>query len=807
MDNKTLLMLEYPQVINRLAKYASFSASEEIARQLHPFEDQDLVQYKLSLTTEARHLLSVNDGLQLGGCTDLRPYLEIAAKSGTLDAKAFSEIAYTLSIARDIYRSLSHHQSEYPKLAKIAEVLIPPSGLIERINQSITDRGEVLDSASERLTLIRREIRNSYSKLLAKLEKILKETRYQPMLQEAIITQRNGRYVIPLKAEYKGQLKSIIHDQSASGATLFVEPLVTIELNNAYQELQLSERNEILRILHELTVLVGDFAEPLKWIVEALAEIDFTLMCAKYADDLHAAEPILSPPDKKTHNPVMKLYHARHPLLPADKVVPIDVVLDDSTFAVVITGPNTGGKTVSLKTIGLMFLMAQSGLHIPVQSGSELSLFQNIFADIGDEQSIEQSLSTFSGHMTNIIRILKFSSTKTLVLLDELGSGTDPQEGSALARAILQYLVQKRIPCFVATHFSELKAFAHATEGIVNASMEFNLKTLHPTYRLSIGLPGRSNALLIAEKLGLPAEILEAARSTIDPEELKTENLLDEIHRQHDAARKARSQADRMRSIAENSQRELQKRLNEIEQEREKILSEAHAEAEKELQTVRADISRLRKEYSRAKLPLETIKPLETDVKQNEQSVKNIGLKFSSKLRKQLENIELEPLKIGEKVRVRSLGTDSLAVITAIDKEEAEILLGALRMRVPIRDLFRKFETEPEEPPAVPVRQPEDSLRKNSEGSASKPLYHPSPGVEIDLRGKTAEEITDILDKYLDDAALSGLPFVRIIHGKGTGKLRQVTRGILHESPHVKYIETGQDKEGGEGVTVAHMKG
>lgn len=796
LDIKTINMLEFPQVVNRLAKYAAFSASEEIARNLHPYTDAGVIQYKLELTTEARHLLSVNDSIRMGGCKDLRPYLEIAGKKGTLDGKAFSEIAYTLSVARDIYRSLNHHEAEYPKMAKIAEVLIPPAGLIERINNTITENGEVLDSASEKLATIRREIRNSYSKLLGKLEKIMQEARYQPMLQEAIITQRNGRYVIPLKAEYKGQLKSIVHDQSSSGATLFIEPLATVELNNAYQEFQLSERNEILRILRELTESIAEYTEPLKQIVESLAEIDFTLMCGKYADDLQAAEPLLVAPDKKSHNPVMKLYDARHPLLPAETVVPIDVVLDEKTFAVVITGPNTGGKTVSLKTIGLMILMAQSGLHIPVQSGSEFSLYQNVFADIGDEQSIEQSLSTFSGHIMNIIRILNFSSPKTLVLLDELGSGTDPQEGAALARAILQHLVNKHIPCFVATHFSELKVFAHTTEGIVNASMEFNLKTLRPTYRLSLGLPGRSNALLIAERLGLPVEILESARSTIDPNELHTENLLDEIHRQHEAARKARSQADRMRSLAENDQRELQKRLMEIDREREKVLAEAHAEAERELESLKEDMVRLRKEYSRARLPLKEITRLEADLKQKEGSVKTLGVKFEKSSNKRLESINPKPLKTGEKVRVRSLGTESLALITAIEKDEAEIQLGTLRMRVPVKDLMRKDDPEAEE------EQPEGKRRESE-----NVLFHPSPGVEIDLRGMNSEEITDLLDKYLDDAALAGLPYVRIIHGKGTGKLRQVTRSILLESPHVKYIEAGQDKEGGEGVTVAHMKG
>ena len=381
------------------------------------------------------------------------------------------------------------------------------------------------------------------------------------------------------------------------------------------------------------------------------------------------------------------------------------------------------------------------------------------------------------------------------------------QEGSALARAILEHLVRNRVPCFVATHYSELKAFAHTAEGIVNASMEFNLKTLRPTYRLSIGLPGRSNALLIAERLGLPKEILESARSTINPEDLHTETLLDEIHRQHDAARKARSQADRLRSLAENSQREYQKKLETIEQEREKILEQAHAEAEKEVEALKADITRLRKEYSKAKLPLTALTELDDGLKKKETTVKTLEAKIAKSTNKPLDDFRLKPLKAGDKVRVRSLGTESLAVITAIEKDEAEIQLGSLRMRVPLKDLMRRTDAEPEAKQPEIKRRESETGKKTSASGGENEIFHPSPGVEIDLRGMNSEEVTDTLDKYLDDALLSGLPYVRIIHGKGTGKLRQVTRGILLDSPHVKYIETGQDKEGGEGVTIAHMKG
>ena len=795
MDYKSLTMLEYPQVIDRLASYASFSLSEKLARSLNPYSDPSVIRYKLELVTEGRRLLSVNDSIRLGGCIDADPLLAVAEKSGVLEGEVIHRLAYMLSIGRDLGNSLKYHAAEYPKLAAMAGGLTPPYGLIQTINNTVTDRGEVLDSASEKLASIRREIHNAYNRLLGRLEKMLRDPKMQPMIQEAIITQRGGRYVIPLKAEYKNQVKSIIHDQSASGATIFAEPLAIVDANNAYQELQLAERDEVHRVLRELSAQIADHAQEIRTVNHTLAEIDFVLMCAKYADDLGANEPILAEKYNRQGNPVIKLYGARHPLLASEKAVPIDVVLDDDKFVVIITGPNTGGKTVSLKTVGLMSLMMQSGLHIPAESGSELSPFQNVFADIGDEQSIEQSLSTFSGHMTNQIRILDRANGKTLMLLDELGSGTDPQEGSALARAIMQYIVDHHVPCFAATHFSELKMFAQSTPGATNASMEFDLKTLRPTYHLTIGLPGRSNALLIAKKLGLAEEILNNAQKTIDPTEMNADKLLDDIRRQYDAARKARSHADRMRSLAENKERELQRRLDAIEDEREKILQESQAALEEEVRTLRDELNRIRRTINRNKTPDADVNQLDRDLKAAEKTVKRSG----EKAMKKAANVpEDRPLKVGEKVRVRSLGTESLAVISNIVGDEAEIQLGALRMRVPLRELSRRNETDTPEETPEPVQ--DRSTRVSGE------IFHASPGAEIDLRGLDSEEMTARLEKYLDDASLAGLPYVRIIHGKGTGVLRRTARKLLLAHPHVKFIESGQDNEGGEGVTVAHMK-
>ena len=613
------------------------------------------------------------------------------------------------------------------------------------------------------------------------------------MLQEAIITQRNGRYVIPLRAEFKGKVKSIIHDQSASGATLFVEPLAVVELNNRWHELQLQERDEVRRILAELSEKVGGEAEAIEGIVTALAKFDFCIMCAKYAEDLHASEPILrpvSPPRDGSHpGTTLSLLKARHPLLDPEKVVPIDFDLDQNAFAVVITGPNTGGKTVTLKTVGLMVLMAQCGLHIPAQSGSELSFFDNVFADIGDEQSIEQSLSTFSGHITNIVRILERAKTKTLVLLDELGAGTDPQEGSALARAIMLFLVNRRIPCLIATHYPELKVLAHSTPGVVNASMEFNLKTLRPTYRLTLGIPGRSNALLIAKRLNLPDEILDSAREMVNPAELKSDELLNEIHHQRDVALKARSAADRDRSLANNLRAELEERLEKIEEERQAVLNKAREEAEEELREVKEELNRIRKTLANASPAAAEVETLQPVLEQVEEKITK-----KSPRKRLLPVVERPLLEVGRRVTVRTLKMEG--VLTAVNGEDAEVQVGSLRVRVKTSDLAAPLGQSGTTPAPATKPTPEKSM---------KSIFHPSPGMELDLRGMRAEDALEKLDKYLDDAVLSGMPFVRIIHGKGTGRLRQVIREALRGSSSVSSYEEGGEKEGGEGVTIAHL--
>lgn len=802
MDEKTILTLEYPKVLERLAGYAAFSASAELARSLRPIADYELVLRRQARTTEARRLLDVNNDVGIGGAHDVRPLVDRAARRGILEPSELLSIKDTLISARELFRVFERGAETYPALAEIGQNLVPPPGIVDIISRTISDRAEVQDSASQKLASVRAQIKVAHDRLLTRLQKMVSDSKIGPMLQEGLITQRNGRYVIPLRSEFKGRVRSIVHDQSSSGATLFVEPLAVVELNNQWHELQLAERDEVRRILAEISDQVGAAAEPIKALVEALAQIDLALMCAKYAEDLRAVAPVLESLRGKgrPNHPgsVIRLDEARHPLLDQETVVPVDVVLDDQTFAVVITGPNTGGKTVTLKTVGLLVLMAQTGLHIPARSGSALSVFHNVFADIGDEQSIEQSLSTFSGHIRNIVRILRRADEKTLVLFDELGAGTDPQEGAALARSMLQNLVERRIPCMVATHYPELKIYAHGTPGVVNASMEFDLHTLRPTYRLTIGLPGRSNALAIARRLGLSQEIIEGAKSTLDPDDLRAEDLLNEIHRQRDLTRKARQKAENEQRDVEKQQAKLAKRLEMIEDERREILENARRKTEAEIAGLQAELEELRRQLARARQPLEALKPLQEQVSELSAAAQK------PVAREMVQEVAARPLRLGDKVRVRSIRMEG--VITAMSDNDFEVQVGNLRVRARPSDLQRANEPETlaAEPAAPKTRSPRAPMSSSTPKKAASPFY-PSPGLELDLRGQRAEDALDALDRYLESAYLAGLPFVRIIHGKGTGRLRQVIRESLGQSPHVKNWETGGEKEGGDGVTVVRL--
>ncbi len=818
MHSKTLAVLEFPKILARLADFCDFSASAELAHALRPASDYDEALALLAETSEARKLLSVHD-LTIGGAHDIREPVDLCARGGVLDPKELLDVRSTLESMRALRRYFDKHAGEYPALAEIALRLPAPAALIEAIDRCITESGEVADSASPKLYDLRRQVRAAHDRLMARLQRYLSDPETAAKLQDTVITQRDGRYVIPLRAEFKGQIKSIIHDQSSTGATLFVEPLAVVELNNAYREAQIAERDEVRRILTELSAQVGALAGEIVPGVAALAELDLAFAKAKYAEAVRGCEPILKPMSKgkgqtsdfrpSTNLPTVKLLNARHPLLDPQTVVPVTIDPAPGTFSVVITGPNTGGKTVMLKTVGLLAVMAQAGLHIPAQSGSELPCFHQIFADIGDEQSIEQSLSTFSGHMRNIIHILKKADRRSLVILDELGAGTDPQEGAALARAILSNLLERGVTTFVATHYPELKTFAYATPGVVNASLEFNIQTLRPTYKLTLGLPGRSNALAIAARLGLPQEIIEAARAEVNPDDLRADKLIGDIHRQRKEARKELEKAERARSEARRLERQLAERLEKIEEERQRVLEQARAEGELEVEVLKAQLKALKEELKRARQPLEAVQVVAEVEEQIELVEEKLHAPVKRKKSKAESRAAAAPLKVGERVRLANLNTEG--VIAALGEDEAEVVVGSLRVRARLEDL-RRGEEEKQEladgQPSTKKRSPRSSLANRQSPIVNRPssiALAPSPGMELDLRGMMSEDALDKLETYLDKAYLAGMPFVRIIHGKGTGKLRQVVREALKGHPYVKSFEEGGEKEGGEGVTVAKI--
>ena len=606
MDSRTLRVLEFDKIRERMARHASFSLGRERALALLPTDDIREAQAWQAETREARTLLEEKSDVHLGGVHDLRSLVEQAARGATLLPMDLLDVRSTLVRARTLYRLLTRLGDQFPHIADIAARIATPGDLIEEIARCIDERGEVLDSASDALARIRRTLREAHGALMERLQRIVASSTNAPYLQEPIVTQRQGRYVIPLRAEFKGRIPGLVHDQSGSGATLFIEPLAVVDLNNRWREAQLAEEEEIHRILAALTGLVAAHAGVIARTVEALGDLDLIFAKARYANEIRAVAPELVPwqeargagrrrsRDEEARRskgagepgsevttsfqlPASSLQHpgctlvfsqARHPLLDPLTVVPVDIHLEDDYFVLLITGPNTGGKTVSLKTTGLLTLMAQAGMAIPADEGSKLSMFEQVLADIGDEQSIEQSLSTFSSHMTHIVEILERADARSLVLLDELGAGTDPEEGAALAQSLLRTLLARRITTLATTHYSELKVFAHSTAFVANASVEFDIETLSPTYKLSIGLPGRSNAFAIARRLGLSNEIVAGAEALVSPQSMEAETMLAEIKRARESALTMESETKAARHRAEALNADLQYRLAKVEEAR-----------------------------------------------------------------------------------------------------------------------------------------------------------------------------------------------------------------------------------------------
>lgn len=789
MDKKSQQTLEFQKIRSLLAERTSFSAGKSLALQVSPTTDMEEAIRWQTETNEARQLLDKQANVSIGGARDVRRAADNTERGFILDADDFLKIRATIVAGRDLRRKIVKLQDYYPNLAKIAELIEECPGLVSAISNTIDERGEVLDNASTELADIRRKLRIVHGRIQDRLRSLLNSELNQ-FLQEPTITTRGGRYVVPLQANYKGRIRGIVHDQSNSGATLWIEPLNTVELNNEYRGLHLAEADEIQRILSELSGLVAQQADSIKRIVERLAELDLIFARARYANLTEAVMPEFIPWKPSTGddlNPGSTIWirGARHPLLDPATVVPTDLLLEEDIYLVLITGPNTGGKTVSLKTVGLMVLMAQSGFHLPAVE-AKLTVFDNIFADIGDEQSIEQNLSTFSGHITNIIRILDQVDARSLVLLDELGSGTDPTEGAALGQSIVSYLRDKGATTFVATHYPELKIYASQTKGATNASLLFDVETLMPTFEMSIGVPGRSNAFAIARRLGLKESVLDEAMKLVGTGSRKAELLLDSIYEIRDKISSSEAGTRLALRQAETARMDLDERLNHIEKERQEILQETRDQAESELAELRKEIKQMRKKLRDAD-SISRLKKLQKQSEEVEKELLPSDVKMPGLTQSERRRLSAD-LRIGDIVKVTSLGVKGH--IVSLGKYDAEVAVGRLHMRADFAEL--EFKNRPDNDEEVVVTK-------------VKPRSTTSPKMELDIRGKRIDEGTQLLEQYLDAAFLAGLPWVRIIHGKGTGRLREAVRLALNQNEHVASWEEGRDGEGGPGVTVAKL--
>jgi DNA mismatch repair protein MutS2 len=825
MNAKALDLLEFPRIRAQLAASCGFSVSKDLAEALEPSADPVLVARRLTLTSEAARVLNVSPNLTTGGARDIRPSVERARRGGILDPHEFLSAQATISAGRTVRNTVSRLSSQAPGLADLAGLIRDCPELEREINRCIGETGEVLDSASPDLGRIRADIRTAHQRLMDKLHDIVYGGSYKNALQEPLITMREGRYVVPVRSDSRGQLRGLIHDQSSSGQTVYVEPLVTVELTNKWRQLQLEEQHEVERILRALSGTVGANADALESTVVALGEIDLNLAKARLAEQHRAVEPLLEVAPKRRSagrgpsggdrspsigpSPAsaseasagvlrgLRLINARHPLLKGN-VVPINLRLGDDFRVMVITGPNTGGKTVALKTAGLLTLMAQAGLHIPATSGSQVRVVDDILADIGDEQSIEQSLSTFSSHMRNVVGIVSAAGENTLALLDEVGAGTDPAEGSALARAILRRLLDSGAWVIATTHYTELKAFAHDTPGMTNASVEFNAETLAPTYRLDIGLPGKSNALAIAGRLGLDPGVLAAASGMLDSGQIQVENLVAGLQAERKRADEILADAEAERQAARRLREDLVGRLRAIEAERGEILRRARRDAEVELADLRSQLRQAaaalqRQERGRGELVAAA------------QAVEAAGRQVLAKPLPPVVPVEVPTVQsptetgawgVGDSVRVASLDQEGRISALVGDGDTVEVQLGNFKLRTSREDVEWLG------------RAPGDATASTSYPSGPS-IWSTSqravPELQLDLRGWRAEQVAPELDRYLNDAYAAGLPSVRIVHGKGTGVLRQVVREHLGQTRLVDRFELADQRDGGEGVTIAWL--
>jgi DNA mismatch repair protein MutS2 len=809
MDAKSRTLLEYPQIRARLAAYASFPPSRRLAEALEPSDEPLIVARRLDETDEVRDLLSERPEVGIGGAKDIGPAVERAARGGRLEPTELLAIADTLvatSRLADSLRAVSR-----PLLHELYRELRPLPSLRTRLELSIDPAGELLDSASPALGGLRRAVRIAYERLRARLDQLV-HGELGSALQEPIVTLRNGRYVIPVRADAKGKVRGIVHDQSGSGQTLFIEPLIAVEMGNAWREAQLKVQAEEERILDELSGLVGAQAADLRLTLDALARFDLWAAKARFAAELDAVRA------ETTRRAEVVLLSARHPGL-SGRVVPIDVRLGGDYTAVVITGPNTGGKTVALRTVGLLALMHQSGLHIPAAAGSVLPVFRDVFADIGDEQSVAQSLSTFSGHLRSIVRIVDGAGPGCLVLLDELGAGTDPTEGSALAQSLLDHFIQAGSLVIATTHYAEIKTYAHNTPQARNASVEFDLDTLSPTYRLTIGLPGTSQAFAIAERLGLPPALVTDARSRLSRAQQEFESTLASIKASQLETEEARARAADAEARARDARRIAEEERRRARAERETAVAAAREEAEAAVAAVAAEIAEARRLLARETL---TERGLDEAMARLEARLSTLPAAGA---------MEPVPPTPGEwRVGMRAASTSGWSgTIVAMDanRGRASLDAGGLRVDVPLDELIPveaaptrggggssgRRVTDPRERPVAGRRgefgaEPATRVTPAATGvGARRAAAAPVRAIpsSLDVRGARVDETIELLESYLDKAATAGAGRVTVIHGHGSGALRDAVRAVLAKHPLVRDWRPGDKGEGGDGATIVTL--
>ncbi len=794
MDERTLRILEFDKIINKLKSLCASELGREIAEEAVPQKQLPVVARRLKETTDAVDFILRRGSPPLGGLHDTRDSLRRVEIGATLNPGELLRVSDTLRAARSLknYSSIVNTNTDENNnhISSLISSLTSNKRIEDKINMAIVSEEEIADSASNTLSNIRRQIKDQQNSIKDKLNSMIHSSKYQKLMQESLVTMRGDRYVVPVKAECRNEVPGLVHDSSASGATVYIEPLAVVEANNSIKQLKLKEQIEIERILQELTSDVGEIVEPLKVNITIFAELDFAFAKAKLSLDFNCVCPKLNTEKR------INIKKGRHPLLDNKTVVPIDLWVGERFSTLVVTGPNTGGKTVTLKTLGLFTLMAQAGLHVPAAEGTELSMFDNIYADIGDEQSIEQSLSTFSSHMKNIVKILAEADEKSLVLFDELGAGTDPTEGAALAMSILESLHDRGAVTAATTHYSELKVYALTTEGVENASCEFDVETLRPTYHLLIGVPGKSNAFAISKRLGLRDEILNRAKEFLSGEEIQFEDVLLKIEKNRSDSEKERLQAESYRLEIEGLKKELEEQQQKLNSQKEKLLREAKEEARKILLNAKQETESMLEDMRRAAREQDEMlqnKAAEEVKTRLRNSIGELEGSLSENLLPRKGYIKPpENLKPGDSVMIVNLNQKG-TVVTPPDKEgEAIIQAGIMKINVHVSNLKLVDEQAAE-------------IQKIGSGriGMSKAM---NISTQTDIRGMNVEEAVQLLGKFLDDAAIAGLSEVIVVHGKGTGMLRNGVHQYLRSNHHVKSFRLGKYGEGESGVTIVTMK-